>query len=100
MIIFTIWVRLNMARNSNYCYTCIPVLKKHMGFDGRDTQMVTILRYLSHRKIFSTFHCITDLKVLTTSKPMLTFVDVSNYCREQSETRDYRILMHFLKKNV
>ena len=26
-----------MTKNVNYCYTFISVLKKHIGFDGRDT---------------------------------------------------------------
>ena len=41
-----------LARNANYCYTFIPVLKLHMSFDRRATPMLTILISSSRRQIF------------------------------------------------
>ena len=39
---------MHMAKNANYRYTFIPVLKKCMSFDGRATPMLTIPIYSSH----------------------------------------------------
>ena len=39
----------HLAKNANYRYTLIPVLKKCLGLDGRDTPALTISRYSLHR---------------------------------------------------